>query len=72
LLLVVGLALSAVQAQVAGSTPDLPPAASPETLLIGPGDLLHVTIFRENDLEQKVRVKDSGDVLLQLVGMVNV
>jgi polysaccharide export outer membrane protein len=76
LLLGLGLALSAGWGQVAGSTPDAAPdalaAASPESLRIGPGDLLQVTIFRENDLEQKVRVKDSGDVLLQLVGMVNV
>jgi polysaccharide export outer membrane protein len=43
-----------------------------ESLLIGPGDLLHVTVFRENDLDQKVRVKDSGEVGLQLVGNVMV
>jgi polysaccharide export outer membrane protein len=43
-----------------------------ESLLIGPGDLLHVTVFRESDLEQRVRVKDSGDVGLQLIGDVPV
>ncbi len=47
-------------------------AAVPETLLIGPGDLLHITIFREDNLEQKVRVKDSGEVALQLIGRVEV
>ena len=49
-----------------------PSAVSPESLLIGPGDLLHITIFREDNLEQRVRVKDSGDVALQLVGAVDV
>src|ERR1700742_577965 len=44
--------------------------ASPESLLIGSGDLLHVTIFREPDLEQKVRVKDSGEIDLDLAGSV--
>ncbi len=31
---------------------------------------MHITVFREQDLEQKVRVKDSGEVALQLVGKV--
>jgi polysaccharide export outer membrane protein len=43
-----------------------------ESLLIGRGDLLHVSIFREPDLEQKVRVKDSGEVDLNLVGLIKV
>ena len=47
-------------------------ANSAESLLIAPGDLLHITVFREFDLEQKVRVKDSGEVALQLIGNVNV
>jgi polysaccharide export outer membrane protein len=66
----IGLAAAAVQAQSAGAAPGNPQtaAAQPESLVIGPGDLLHITIFRENDLEQKVRVKDSGEVSLQMVG----
>jgi polysaccharide export outer membrane protein len=50
-------------------------AAAPsarESLLIGPGDLLHVTVLREPDLEQRVRVRDSGDVNLPLIGNVHV
>lgn len=43
-----------------------------ESLLIGRGDLLHITVFREPDLEQKVRVKDSGEIELDLAGMVKV
>ena len=39
-----------------------------ESLLIGPGDLLHVTVMREPELEQRVRVRDSGDVNLPLIG----
>src|ERR1700761_105987 len=45
---------------------------SSESLLIGRGDLLHITIFREPDLEQKVRVKDSGEIDLDLAGMIQV
>ncbi|MFZ0662714.1 MAG: polysaccharide biosynthesis/export family protein [Acidobacteriaceae bacterium] len=43
-----------------------------ESLLIGPGDLLHVTVMREPELEQRVRVLDSGDVGLPLIGEVHV
>lgn len=42
-----------------------------ESLLIGPGDLLRVTILREPELEQRVRVRDSGDVTLPLIGQVH-
>lgn len=47
-------------------------ASSPESLRIGRGDLLHITVFRESDLEQHVRVKDSGEVDLDLAGTVKV
>lgn len=43
-----------------------------ESLMIGPGDLLHVTVLREPELEQRVRVRDSGDVTLPLIGDVHV
>src|SRR5690348_14993772 len=47
-------------------------ATAKESLLIGPGDLLHVTILREPELEQRARVLDSGDVSLPLIGSVHV
>ncbi|HVW77087.1 MAG TPA: polysaccharide biosynthesis/export family protein [Alloacidobacterium sp.] len=47
-------------------------SSSAESLLIGRGDLLHITVFRESDLEQHLRVKDSGDVDLDLAGTVKV
>ncbi len=47
-------------------------APSGESLRIASGDLLHITVFREPDLEQRVRVKDSGEVELELVGRVKV
>jgi polysaccharide export outer membrane protein len=43
-----------------------------ESLLIGKGDLLHITVMREADLEQRVRVRDSGEVSLALVGNISV
>ncbi len=45
---------------------------APESLIIGAGDLLHVTVFREHDLDQQVRVKDAGTISLELVGDVAV
>jgi polysaccharide export outer membrane protein len=46
--------------------------SSSESLLIGPGDLLRITILRESELDQKVRVLDSGEITLQLAGNVQV
>ncbi len=40
----------------------------PESLRIGPGDLLSVHVFREDELETKGRVKDSGTLALPLIG----
>jgi polysaccharide export outer membrane protein len=47
-------------------------AARPESLFIGPGDLLEVNVLREPDLTQHVRVRDSGDITLPLVGQISV
>jgi len=45
---------------------------STESLLIGPGDLLHITVLREPELDQRVRVLDSGEISLTLAGNVSV
>jgi polysaccharide export outer membrane protein len=39
-----------------------------ESLLIGRGDLLHITVLREPELDQHVRVRDSGTITLALAG----
>jgi polysaccharide export outer membrane protein len=44
------------------------PATPPESLLIGPGDLLRISVLRESELDQHVRVLDSGAITLALVG----
>lgn len=46
--------------------------APPESLRIGPGDLIEVTVLREPELTEHVRVLDSGDITLPLVGAVGV
>jgi polysaccharide biosynthesis/export protein len=43
-----------------------------ESLLIGPGDLLSIAVLDEPDLSQKVRVRDSGDISLPLIGSLQV
>jgi polysaccharide export outer membrane protein len=43
-----------------------------ESLLIGPGDQLHIQVFETPDLEQHPRVTDGGDVPLVLLGNVHV
>ena len=47
-----------------------PPAT--ESLRIAPGDLLHIVVLRESDLERTVRVRDSGDIALPMIGEVQV
>jgi polysaccharide export outer membrane protein len=47
-------------------------ATPPESLLIGPGDLLRVTVLRESELDQRTRVLDSGEITLALAGNVAV
>jgi polysaccharide export outer membrane protein len=74
--LVAGLALASAQTpppRSAGAPPAAPASNSArESLLIGPGDLLHVSFLREPELDQHVRVMDSGDVVLSLAGQISV
>jgi polysaccharide export outer membrane protein len=67
---------AAEQAPPASITPAPPqptdPSANPESLLIGPGDLLRITVLRESELDQQVRVLDSGDIALALAGNLSV
>ncbi|MFZ0630205.1 MAG: polysaccharide biosynthesis/export family protein, partial [Acidobacteriaceae bacterium] len=56
----------------ADAEPKAADSAAPESLLIGPGDLLHISILRESELDQKVRVLDSGEICLELAGNVPV
>jgi polysaccharide biosynthesis/export protein len=48
------------------------PPPPTESLLIGPGDLLRITIVREAELDQHIRVLDSGSIVLALAGPVSV
>lgn len=47
-------------------------AQQPESLLIGPGDLLHVQVFDTPELEQHARVTDAGELPLLVGGNVKV
>jgi polysaccharide export outer membrane protein len=63
---------AAAIAPKASSTTSAASAAPAESLLIGPGDLLRITVLRESELDQKVRVLDSGEISLELAGNVPV
>jgi len=43
-----------------------------QSVRIGPGDVLNIHVYDTPDLEQTVRVTDSGDVELVLIGIVHV
>ena len=47
-------------------------AQRPESLLVGPGDLVHIQIFDTPELDQRTRVTDSGKVSLLVGGDVKV
>jgi polysaccharide biosynthesis/export protein len=49
-----------------------PAAHANDSLRIAPGDLLHIVVLRESDLERTVRVRDSGDISLPMIGDVQV
>jgi polysaccharide export outer membrane protein len=59
----------------AGTTTGTPAAGNalndPKSdLRLGPGDLIHVTVFAMPELEQRVRISDRGTVSLALIGEV--
>src|SRR5580693_7085078 len=64
---VVAVAAQEIQPALPTAQDSAPPAAH-ESLLIGPGDLLRITVLRESELDQRVRVLDSGEITLALVG----
>src|SRR4051812_48901022 len=67
-----------VEPQVAApnSNPELPPAppapAFRDSLRIGPGDLLEVSVYGVSDFRQEGRVGGSGEMMLPLIGAVKV
>lgn len=79
--LLVCLAAASAQTAASGPAPAAQPARPPrapqakpngESLLIGPGDLLHISVLREPELDQHIRVLDSGNIILALAGTAHV
>lgn len=52
--------------------PPAPPAGSSAEIMIGSGDLLEVSVYGAPEFTKQVRVADSGDISLPLVGAVHV
>jgi polysaccharide export outer membrane protein len=66
-------ALLAMQTAPVSNTPVSTPAnAVNESLRIEPGDLIHVTVLREPELDQRVRVRDSGEISLPMIGAIQI
>jgi len=63
---------SAVPPSIDPPTPAIAEPVHSESLLIGPGDLLRISVLRESELDQHARVLDSGEVPLSLIGKVRV
>jgi polysaccharide export outer membrane protein len=53
-----------------GSVPGV--FAQKESLLIGPGDALHIQVYDTPEMEQRARVTDSGEIPISFVGNVKV
>jgi polysaccharide biosynthesis/export protein len=47
-------------------------SAQKESLLIGPGDALHIQVYDTPEMEQKAKVTDSGDIPVSFLGNVKV
>jgi polysaccharide export outer membrane protein len=71
-LLLVVASMSPATAQQKPSTAPESDATAKESLRIGPGDLLHISIYDEPGLEQRARVNDAGEVSLSMIGPVQV
>jgi len=71
-LLAVSFLFIPARAQQPASTTVQPDTAAKESLLVGPGDMLHITIYDEPGLEQRARVNDAGEVSLSMIGSVKV
>lgn len=46
--------------------------ASGQEYLVGPGDVLSITVYDNDDLKAKVRVSSNGTIVMPLLGQVNV
>ena len=44
--------------------------AQNESLLIGPGDLLHLQVYDTPEMEQRARVTDAGNIPFSFLGTV--
>ncbi len=65
------LALCSLGASAQTPTPSTAPSGdSRSALKLGPGDLIHVTVYDMPELEQRVRISDHGTVTLSLIGEV--
>jgi len=59
------LVASPLFASFVGHAQKLIPRNQQETLLIAPGEMVHIEVLGEEDLEQHARVSDSGDIRLK-------
>lgn len=66
------LAPAAALAQQASADQPVPGGQQQENLLIGPGDELHIQVFKRPELEQHVRVTDDGTISALLAGAITV
>lgn len=58
--------------QPLSAAPPLPAAPSASEIVIGSGDLLEISVYGAPEFTRQVRVADSGDISLPLLGVVHV
>src|ERR1700691_3897428 len=61
-----------VQSPAGPSAPGPDTSLANPSLKLGPGDLIHITVYSMPELEQHVRVSDEGTVSLSLIGELKV
>src|SRR5271154_3097004 len=66
------IALAVASGSAFAQTGAAPSPSSSESILIGPGDMLHIQVFDTPEMEQHARVTDDGSVPLIFLGNVHV
>src|SRR5271156_5237496 len=66
------IALAVATVCAFAQTAAAPTPSSSESILIGPGDMLHIQVFDTPEMDQHARVTDDGNVPLIFLGNVHV
>lgn len=73
-ILLLGCCLSGLAQPQPGpaKTPEAPSRAAPKNYILAPNDVVHIKVFREDNLETKARIDNDGTITFPLLGSVQI